>query len=111
MLVRNKIETIFSVIAVSAAPAILYKEDMTDMCSVKINSIKGKSHILSIRKNGGVVAFLGSAVSIWHPSKLPAGQKVSESLSEVLASSTISPVVKIRRLIKRSMNPAAVFKR
>lgn len=70
--------------------------------SIQITSSEGKSCLFSMRENGGVVAFLGSAVSIWHPSNIPAGQMVTEALSRILANNTISSSTTIRHVINRS---------
>jgi len=69
---------------------------------IKIDSAKAASHLDSLSRRRGIVALLGSGISIWEPSNIPNGQKITEELAEIIASSTVSPRQTVIDLIKRS---------
>jgi hypothetical protein len=69
---------------------------------IKIDSVKATSHLDSLSRRSGIVALLGSGISIWEPSNIPNGQKITEELAEIIASSTISPRQTVIDLIRRS---------
>lgn len=70
--------------------------------SINIDSSEGISHLSNLRRSGGITALLGSGISIWEPSNLPNGQRITEELAEFFASSTVSPRQIVLDLIKRS---------
>jgi hypothetical protein len=70
--------------------------------TITIESPEGSSYLNDLRRTAGVVALLGSGISIWEPSNLPNGQKITEELAQLIAPSTISPRQTVMDLIKRS---------
>lgn len=58
---------------------------------ILIDSAEGIAYLHDIRRTGHVVALLGSGISIWHPSNMPNGQRITDALADVIATSTISP--------------------
>ena len=70
--------------------------------TIKIDSPEGGSYLSDLRRNAEIVALLGSGISIWEPSNLPNGQKITEELAQLIAPSTISPRQTVIDLIKRS---------
>src|SRR5205085_9364485 len=69
---------------------------------IKIDSAHATSYLDSLSQRNGMVALLGSGISIWEPSSIPNGQKITEELAEIIASSTVSPRQTVVDLIKRS---------
>lgn len=69
---------------------------------IKIDSAQATSYLDSLSQRNGMVALLGSGISIWEPSNIPNGQKITEELAEIIASSTVSPRQTVVDLIKRS---------
>ena len=68
----------------------------------EIDSIKGKRYLEKLRKRGNIVLLVGSGISMWSPSNLPSGQKVTQDIAELIAVSTLSPRAKIIDSIKYS---------
>jgi hypothetical protein len=67
-----------------------------------IDSPKGSDYLTNIRRNGGVVALLGSFISTWHPSNMPSGQRVTDALADVIAHKTVSPRSVVLNRIRNS---------
>lgn len=70
--------------------------------TVIIDSSEGSLYLSKLRQAGGITALLGSGISIWEPSNLPNGQKITEELAHLIAPSTVSPRQTVINLIKRS---------
>jgi hypothetical protein len=75
---------------------------MTSLPVIKIETSEGSAFLSSMRKNGNIVALLGSAISMWKPSGIPSGQAITKALADILAKGTIAPPCLIRELIERS---------
>jgi hypothetical protein len=58
--------------------------------TVLIESAKGSAYLADMRRSGGIAALLGSGISIWHPSNMPNGQRITDELAKVIASRTSS---------------------
>src|SRR5947209_4075560 len=56
-----------------------------------IDSPQGYAYLADLRRIGGIVAFLGSGISIWYPSNMPNGQRITDAFASVIAFHTISP--------------------
>ncbi len=69
---------------------------------VKIDSSDGSAYLTTLQCQRGIVALLGSGVSIWEPSNLPNGQQVTNDLAAIIANSTVSPKRTVTDLIRRS---------
>lgn len=61
-----------------------------------------KTYLSALAKNRGIVALLGSAVSIWAPSNLPNGQKITKELATIMAPPGASPESDASKFINRS---------
>jgi hypothetical protein len=67
-----------------------------------IDSASGKTYLSALDGNRGMVALLGSGVSMWHPSNLPNGQRITQELATIMASSATQPKGNTVGFIKRS---------
>lgn len=70
--------------------------------TIFINSVDGDAYLTNLTKKRGIVALLGSGVSIWHPSNLPNGQKITQELATIIASSISSPNTRTVEFIGRT---------
>jgi SIR2-like domain len=85
------------------------------MCSVQVwdahINLRGyQDHLLKIRRSGGLVALLGSGISIWKPSNLPAGQEITKALARILIPSSVASLDTVRGLIERSAFEHIMFR-
>jgi hypothetical protein len=69
---------------------------------VLIESAKGSEYLAGMRRSGGIVALLGSGISIWHPSDMPNGQRITDELAKVITSRTVSDPSTIIERVRRS---------
>src|SRR5688500_4056897 len=67
-----------------------------------IDSVKGKKYLEKLRKRGNIVLLVGSGISMWSPSNLPSGQKVTQDIADLIANTTVSPRAKVLDSIKYS---------
>ena len=51
---------------------------------VDLSSIEARNIFQKITNKGGITLFVGSAISMWHPTLLPSGQTVTNSLANML---------------------------
>lgn len=58
---------------------------------VLIASPEGVDYLKELRRAGDLVALVGSGISIWHPSNMPNGQRITDALANVIADRTVSP--------------------
>ncbi len=70
--------------------------------TIHINSASGNAYLSALAGNRGIVALLGSGVSIWHPSNLPNGMKITQELATTIASFRMPPKSGTVDFIKRS---------
>lgn len=66
--------------------------------------------LAALAGGGHVVALLGSGVSIWEPSNLPAGQDITWALADVLIPSSTAPIGTVRGLIEKSAFEHIMFR-
>jgi hypothetical protein len=57
---------------------------------ILIESAEGSSYLADMKRAGGIIVLLGSGISIWHPSNMPNGQRITDELAKVIASRTSS---------------------
>src|SRR5437763_6857460 len=65
-------------------------------------SSEAKLYLTNMHSRGGIVAFLGSGISIWHPSCIPTGQQITNKLAKIIAGTTVAPYQRILDLITKS---------
>jgi hypothetical protein len=68
----------------------------------EINSAKGKKYLEKLRLRREIILLVGSGISMWGPSNLPSGQKVTQDIADLIAKSTVSPRAKVIDSIKYS---------
>jgi hypothetical protein len=69
---------------------------------VFISSPEGGHYLTRMRRDGGIVALLGSYISTWHPSNMPNGQSITNALADVIADETASPRARVIERIRGS---------
>ncbi len=69
--------------------------------TIHLDPQSDNTHLAALRKERGMVAFLGSAVSIWAPSDLPNGMSITSRLADELAPAD-APHSNAAQLIRRS---------
>lgn len=69
---------------------------------ILIGSADGNTHLSEMQRAGGIVALLGSGISMWAPSNMPNGQRVTDELANVIASTTVSKRFTVMDRIKSS---------
>ena len=67
-------------------------------------------HLAAMVRRGRLTALLGSGISTWEPSNLPAGQEITRALAEALIPSSTAPIGTIRGLIERSAFEHVMFR-
>lgn len=69
-----------------------------------------QNHLTAMIRSGGLVALLGSGISTWAPTNLPAGQEITRALAEALIPSSVGPLGTVRGLIERSAFEHIMFR-
>jgi hypothetical protein len=67
-----------------------------------IDSADGSAYLSDVRSMGGIVALLGSGISMWAPSNMPNGQRITDELANIIASTTVSSRSTVMDRIKSS---------
>jgi|GEM_PF-1880230 len=85
------------------------------MCSLhvvdaNIDPTAYQDHLSDMTQRGGLLALLGSGISIWAPSELPAGQEITKALAERLVPASAAPLSTVRGLIERSAFEHIMFR-